>query len=81
MIITVTVCEMAQVGQSISTKSRARQAAKRPKDGWSVVVRPAGRGVEFEPFVARPDGSRRPLSSDEELYIDRMKPLTRRRFL
>ncbi len=71
----------AQVGQSISNESRARQAPQRPKEGWSVVVRPAGRGVEFEPFVARPDGSRRPLSSDEDLYINRMKPLRRRTIL
>ena len=74
-------CGWAQVGQSISKESLTKQAPKRPAEGWSIVVRPAGRGVEFEPFVARPDGSRRPLTSDEELYIDRMKPLPRRRFI
>ena len=67
-----------QDGKDISRKSLAHETPARPEKGWSIVVRPAGRGVDFEPFVAQPDGQRRPLTKDERLYVDRMKPLPRR---
>ncbi len=70
-----------QAGKEIKRESLARAAPARPEKGWSIVVRPAGRGVEFEPFVAQPDGQRRPLTSDERLYVDRIKPLPRRHIL
>lgn len=70
-----------QIGKGISRASLRTQPPKRPKEGWSLVVRPAGRGQDYEPFVAKPDGTRRALNEDESLYLRRMKPLARRRIL
>ncbi|KAK9845483.1 hypothetical protein WJX81_007603 [Elliptochloris bilobata] len=72
---------MAKVGAGIDRKSRKREAPKRPKGGYAVLVRPARRGVRFQPFVAAPDGTRRPLTEDEALYLGRQVPRARRRIL
>ncbi len=71
----------AQVGAGIQVKSRKTAASQRPPGGYAVLVRPARRGVRFQPFVARPDGSRRPLTADEALYLGRQVPRARRRIL
>lgn len=71
----------AQVGKSIDRKSRKHEAPQRPKGGYAVLVRPARRGVRYEPFVALPDGSRRVLTEDESLYLGRQVPRARRRIL
>ena len=42
-------------------------------------MRPNARGKDYEPFVAKPDSTRRPLTDDEALYLRRMKPLARRK--
>lgn len=68
-----------QAGQSISKASRRLHPPKRPAQGWSLVVRPNARGKDYEPFVAKPDSTRRPLTDDEVLYLRRMKPLARRK--
>ena len=73
-------CNM-QTGKSISRASLRTQPPKRPAEGWSLVVRPAARGQDYEPFVATPDGSRRALSDDEAVYLKRMMPLPRRRIM
>ncbi len=70
-----------QIGKGISRASLRTQPPKRPEAGWSLVVRPAGRGQDYEPFVATPDGARRALTDDEALYLRRMKPLPRRRIM
>lgn len=70
-----------QVGTAIRKGSLASEPPARPKPGWSIVVRPAGRGVDYEPFVATPGGPRRSLSPDEALYLQRMKPRPRRKFV
>lgn len=70
-----------QTGKTISRASLRTGPPKRPAEGWSLVVRPAGRGQDYEPFVAKPDGTRRAPSEDESLYLKRMKPLPRRRIL
>ena len=71
----------AQVGKGIDRKSRKHEAPQRPKGGYAVLVRPARRGVRYEPFVALPDGSRRALTEDEALYLGRQVPRARRRIL
>lgn len=70
-----------QTGKTISRASLRLQPPKRPAEGWSLVVRPAGRGQDYEPFVATPHGTRRALTNDEALYLKRMKPLPRRRIM
>ena len=75
------LCVAHQVGATIRKESLAGAAPERPKSGWSIVVRPAGRGVDYEPFVATPGGPRRSLSPDEALYLQRMKPRPRRKFV
>ena len=72
---------IVQTGKGISKASLRTQPPKRPAEGWSLVVRPAGRGQDYEPFVASPNGSRRALTDDEALYLKRMKPLPRRRIM
>ncbi len=71
----------AQVGAGIQVKGRKTAASQRPPGGYAVLVRPARRGVRFQPFVARPDGSRRALTADEALYLGRQVPRARRRIL
>lgn len=72
-----------QVGKSLRRGvSRHKSAPRKPKDGWSLVVRPLtpGQGDGYgEAYVAQPDGSRRQLTEDEQYYLYRQRPRKRRR--
>lgn len=63
--------------------SRHKKALPRPKEGWSLVVRPLtpGQGDGYgEAFVAKPDGSRRELNSEEAYNLHRQRPRRRRKW-
>jgi hypothetical protein len=60
----------SQIGKTISRTSRRAHAPRRPKKGWSLVVRPLGDSKD-EAFVAEPDGTRRSISEDERLLLER----------
>ena len=80
-----------QAGASLSRRNLRTHSPPRPKAGWSLVVRPLGaakaakrlgRAPEVqEPYVAQPDGSRRPLTEDERFLVDRQTPRPRRKVL
>ena len=68
--------------------SRVKDAPRRPPNGWGLLVKPLGVGKGTSagddidapapkvPFVAQPDGTRRPLNADERDMQDaaRVKP-------
>lgn len=67
----------SQTGTTLSRSSRKKHAPQRPADGWGLLVQPLGkaaRAAAAEPFVALPDGSRRELSADEKLQLERQQP-------
>jgi len=70
-------------GQTISRDSRRTKAVRRPKEGWSLLVTPIGKDskAKHERFVALPDGTRRGLTADEQLYVERKAPRRRRKIL
>ena len=70
-------------GQTISRESRRTKAPRRPQEGWSLVVTPIGKEskAKHARFVALPDGTRRELTVDEQLYVARKTPKQRRRIL
>eukprot|EP00887_Chlorella_sp_A99_P002171 scaffold21.g2171.t1 len=70
---------MGKAGQSISRRSRGVHPPRRPRGGWSLVVRPLGGKQQQQPFVATPDGKRRELTPDEQLYLQRQTPQPRRK--
>lgn len=70
---------MGKAGQSISRRSRGVHPPRRPRGGWSLVVRPLGGKQHQQPFVATPDGKRRELTPDEQLYLQRQTPQPRRK--
>ena len=69
--------------------SRATVAPRRPEGGWPLLVVPlssspaskgrGGRPARDKPFVASPDGTRRPLSAEEKAALKRATPLPRKR--
>lgn len=63
--------------------SRAAVAPRRPEGGWPLLVKPLssvkGRPAREKPFVALPDGTRRPLSAEERAAFKRATPLPRKR--
>ena len=63
--------------------SRAAVAPRRPEGGWSLLVKPLpsarGRPAREKPFVALPDGTRRPPSAEERAALRRATPLPRKR--
>jgi len=63
--------------------SRAAVAPRRPEGGWPLLVKPLssakGKAARERPFVASPDGTRRPLSAEERAALKRATPLARRR--
>lgn len=70
--------------------SRAAVAPRRPEGGWPLLVKPlassssssakgGGRRTKEKPFVALPDGTRRPLSAEERAALKRATPLPRKR--
>jgi hypothetical protein len=70
-------------GPTISRDSRRTKAVRRPKEGWSLLVTPIGKETKakHERFVALPDGTRRGLTADERLYVERKTPRRRRKIL
>jgi|APGre2960657444_1045066.scaffolds.fasta_scaffold04069_1 hypothetical protein len=50
-------------GAGLWQASRVKSAPSRPKQGWSLLVKPLG--APGSAYVAQPDGSRRELNSDE----------------
>lgn len=74
----------AQTGTSLSRSSRKKHPPPRPPGGWSLLVQPLGRAAragEREPYVALPDGSKRELTEDERLHLERQQPRPHRKFL
>lgn len=63
--------------------SRFVKAPPKPKEGYSLVVRPLTPGVGDgygEAFVAKPDGSRRELNSEEAYNLHRQRTRRRRKW-
>ena len=69
---------MGRFATGLAQVSRMRVAPPRPKEGWSLLVKPLGAGAP-EPFVAKPDGSARALSQMESEYQERMRVKPRRK--
>lgn len=69
---------MGKTGTDISRGNRRHAAPKRPEEGWSLTVTPLGPDAA-EPYIAQPDGSRRPLNPDEALLVERKTPRPRRK--
>jgi hypothetical protein len=68
-----------QIGKSIQREPRKHgmpgsRVPKKPDGGWPLLVIPLlGDGQRGTPFVANPDASKRPLTDDEELYLNYFK--------
>ena len=67
-----------QIGTSLERGSRRSQLPKRPKQGWTLVVRRKGRKGVAGSYVASPDGSQREPNADETLLLMRATPKKRR---
>lgn len=71
------------MGKGIRRSSRTVHPPRRPKEGWSLVVKSLGGkdapGQPPEAYVAMPDGGRRELNEDERLYLERQTPRPRRK--
>lgn len=77
---------MGKVGKGIKRASRKSHAPRRPRNGWSLVVRPLGESKDpheqaQQAYVAKPDGSRRALTDDEMLYLRRAAAIPRRKII
>jgi hypothetical protein len=72
---------LGKTGQGISRSNRKTAAPQRPKEGWSLLVKPLGKETEEKPYVSGPDGTKRELNEDEALMVERQTPLPRRRVL
>ncbi|GAB4821535.1 hypothetical protein N2152v2_008581 [Parachlorella kessleri] len=75
---------MGLVGDGIKRASRKSHAPRRPREGWGLVVTPLGETSNplqqaKKSFVAQPDGTRRELTEDELLYLQRAAPRPRRK--
>jgi hypothetical protein len=73
-----------QTGTTLRRASRKVHPAKRPAAGWSLLVTPVGKAAReaaAQPFVAQPDGSRRELSEDERLNLERQQSRSRAKIL
>ena len=55
---------------------------QRPKDGWSWVVHPSGKGssAKQEAYVVTPTGQQRSLNEEEQYLQQRKTPKARRRW-
>ena len=78
-----------QIGTSLSRASRKKHPPKRPEGGWGLRVIPLGGKKaaaaaapsssgeppvqQQQPYVAATDGSRRPLTADEALLVERQQ--------
>jgi hypothetical protein len=75
---------LSQTGTSLSRSSRKKHPPARPEGGWSLLVQPLGKAAREEgrePYVALPDGSKRELTADERLHLERQQPRPHRKFL
>jgi Eukaryotic mitochondrial regulator protein len=72
---------LGKTGQGISRLNRKTAAPQRPKEGWSLLVKPLGKEAEEKPYVSGPDGVKRELNEDEALMVERQTPRPRRRVL
>jgi hypothetical protein len=72
---------LGKTGQGISRLNRRIAAPQRPKEGWSLLVKPLGKETEEKPYVSSPDGVKRELTEDEALMVERQTPRPRRRVL
>lgn len=69
----------AQTGAGLSRSSRKTHPPKRPEGGWSLLVQPLGKAARGaadvaaaqQPFVVAPDGTRRELTEDEKVKLQR----------
>lgn len=74
----------SQTGTTLSRSSRKKHAPQRPAAGWGLLVQPLGkaaRAAAAQPFVALPDGSKRELTADEKLQLERQQPRPRHKIL
>mmetsp|Transcript_14512 Transcript_14512/g.31062 ORF Transcript_14512/g.31062 Transcript_14512/m.31062 type:complete len:291 (-) Transcript_14512:326-1198(-) len=60
---------MQVVGSGLRMVSRTKEAAKKPEEGWSLVIEQLGENAG-EPYVALPDGGKRELRADEQTFYD-----------
>jgi hypothetical protein len=72
---------LGKTGQGLSRTSRKTAAPQRPKEGWSLLVKPLGKETDEHPYVSGPDGVKRELTEDEALMVERQTPRPRRRVL
>ncbi|KAG7670767.1 hypothetical protein Ndes2437A_g04390 [Nannochloris sp. 'desiccata'] len=72
---------LGKTGQGLSRMNRRTAAPQRPKEGWSLLVKPLGNETEEQPYVSGPDGVKRELTEDEALMVERQTPRPRRRVL
>lgn len=68
-----------QEGKSLKRNITRAHRPKRPKAGFSLVVKPKAKSEE--PYVARPDGRLRGLNADEKVLQHRQRVRPRRRLL
>ncbi|KAK9833661.1 hypothetical protein WJX74_002119 [Apatococcus lobatus] len=67
-----------KLGAGVGRGSRKSQLPKRPKQGWTLVVRRKGRKGIAGSYVAAPDGSQREPNADETLLLMRATPKKRK---
>lgn len=65
-------------GKGLSRQSRFINAPRRPKEGWSLMIKPLGKNAPAE-YVGLPDGTQREPNEDELLFIRQKMPRLRRR--
>ena len=70
---------MWRTGKDLERRtSRHKTAARRPKEGWTFVVKPLGANGGT-PFAVEPSGKKRELTESEQLFQDRQKGRPRKR--
>ena len=79
---TLLMTSAMQRAPELSRESLRVKAPRRPKQGWSLVVKPAKGSHASQPtYVAKPEGETRSLTPSEQVYLSRMKPRPRRRIM
>ena len=75
-----------QTGKTLMRGGRRSKPPQRPKEGWTMVVKQLGKqhkgpGGVPAAYAALPDSTRRELTEDEELLLERQTPKPRRRLV
>lgn len=70
-----------QTGANLDRNSRFKNAPRRPKEGWSMVVQDVSKPHNKKQYVAMPGGKTRSLTADEQVYLDRMVPKKRKKIV